>query len=973
MQYSFRHLLCRTSAATALLALAAAGSVYCQTAAAQPSPAPQQAQQLQVDLRTRRVEQIARGDLHGVSFKTSANETLEVLLPDGASIVLASNSALEISEFTYNKQTGAGSLKVNLASGAVRIMTGKATLSQPAQISVAGVNVALGNGGAFVAGDGANARVALLAGGPANVGCKTPQSITRVGFQVDMKSGACVGSPRRQDGAEAFADAVRVNPGLVTTSGRELAAANAGDRIDDRETLEIAPTPDYRFTFDTRAGTAGGGITFGGPVTGGALAAQSTNQTGNFPFVNLLTTARQAVELNTVPSTVFQRRLPLTSPFDYRLASGSAPTLVGGANLQLSLLTQTYPDLDQGLFDSFSLCADNASNTACDPDLDPLQDPLPRPAEFLAEKAALTEYLNYLTDTPNWLLIVDPAATVQFLNADATAADSKAAFQTLFRIPKSALQGPAATEGRLQQITTGSAIAFGSQVRVHATDSDILLPKLTETKNIPVRLLRANASTLSGPHFLALEWADAANTYSVAHGAIGTSRATAAGLIDTFNLTRGLTAGDFSNGIPRAGDPGFRAFLPGGDTFGGATYYSTPLWIANGAGLADNALLQADFAISANGDTSSASATFGQLTYGGTTASITARTVGSQRTAGAGSTLLQSPVFASAVGGGNPDLTRAGAVGYLVLENISTSSSTGGTSDPVGAAASTGFAYERIASAVSSQARATTTPSTTRGFVAGLLERENTSGAPTVLPFASSLDLVTNPTTNTATVTLAGDVSMSLGGAGASALIDSQRYAAGGANSKSALISGPTIYTGLQAHSGAAKAFEKSTAGSYQYLQWGFFFGDILGSPQTHTDLASWVTAQAIVDASGYRHAGTASYSGHAIGNVLDNGVARLGLGTFDQTWNLGSGDGTMKLNFDNRTLTNAPGLALQSGGLGYSGFLTDTTSITGRFSGTLAAGDSAGNANASIGQFQIQTPGGYSAVGTFGGVRVSP
>jgi len=949
MQYSFRHLLCRTSAATALLALAAAGSVYCQTAAAQPSPAPQQAQQLQVDLRTRRVEQIARGDLHGVSFKTSANETLEVLLPDGASIVLASNSALEISEFTYNKQTGAGSLKVNLASGAVRIMTGKATLSQPAQISVAGVNVALGNGGAFVAGDGANARIALLAGGPASVSCKTAQTITRVGFQIDVKSGACSGSPRRQDGAEAFADAVRVNPGLVATSGRELAAADADERLDERETPD-APKPTYTFTFDTRAGAAGGGINFVGGTPGAALAAQSTNQTGNTSFSDFVIVASTAnpADVASQAGSVFQRRLPLNQPFDYLAATGAALPVLTGGDLSLSLLSRSgYPD---------------NSAFQCDPD--PLNC-----------GAAAKLYTDYFRDVSGYLLISDPRAGFILESIAGVSPppprNSLSAFQTILRVPDAMLSGP---DGRLQQ-ATGDKVEFANGKTPVPASSLFEITEVSLTP-VPVRLMRAgSASTLSGPHFLALEWADAVkgSTYSVAHGAIGSNRATATNIIDTFNLTRGLTTTDFLNGVARAGDPGFRAFLPGGDTFGGATYYSTPLWIANGAGLADNALLQADFAISANGDTSSASATFGQLTYSGTTASITARTVGSQRTAGAGSTLLQSPVFASAVGGGNPDLTRAGAVGYLVLENISTSSSTGGTSDPVGAAASTGFAYERIASAVSSQARATTTPSTTRGFVAGLLERENTSGAPTVLPFASSLDLVTNPTTNTATATLAGDVSMSLGGAGASALIDSQRYAAGGANSKSALISGPTIYTGLQAHSGAAKAFEKSTAGSYQYLQWGFFFGDVLGSPQTHTDLASWVTAQAIVDASGYRHAGTASYSGHAIGNVLDNGVARLGLGTFDQTWNLGSGDGTMKLDFDNRTLTNAPGLALQSGGLGYSGFLTDTTSITGRFSGTLAAGDSAGNANASIGQFQIQTPGGYSAVGTFGGVRVSP
>lgn len=153
-----------------------------------------------------------------------------------------------------------------------------------------------------------------------------------------------------------------------------------------------------------------------------------------------------------------------------------------------------------------------------------------------------------------------------------------------------------------------------------------------------------------------------------------------------------------------------------------------------------------------------------------------------------------------------------------------------------------------------------------------------------------------------------------------------------------------------------------------QYLQWGYWGGELdTGGEAPRADVAhinTWIAGPqtSATDINNLTSMGaTGSYSGAAIGNVINNGASYLAAGGFSQTYNFGTQTGSMTIsNFDGKTFggtvigtRGSPAFAAPLSGSGLRG------SAAGSFFGP--------GAIETGGAFAVQGTG-YSAAGTFAG-----
>jgi trimeric autotransporter adhesin len=108
-----------------------------------------------------------------------------------------------------------------------------------------------------------------------------------------------------------------------------------------------------------------------------------------------------------------------------------------------------------------------------------------------------------------------------------------------------------------------------------------------------------------------------------------------------------------------------------------------------------------------------------------------------------------------------------------------------------------------------------------------------------------------------------------------------------------------------------------------QFLQWGYWGGDLssgAGGPTPRVDsghINTWVAGVPTPAADLASLAGvsaSATYNGHAIGSVFNNGASYVAAGGFTGTYNFGTRNATLSVNnFDGRSFT-ASGIAAQNG-----------------------------------------------------------
>jgi hypothetical protein len=91
----------------------------------------------------------------------------------------------------------------------------------------------------------------------------------------------------------------------------------------------------------------------------------------------------------------------------------------------------------------------------------------------------------------------------------------------------------------------------------------------------------------------------------------------------------------------------------------------------------------------------------------------------------------------------------------------------------------------------------------------------------------------------------------------------------------------------------------------YEHLKWGFFFGDTktAAGAREHVHLGTWIAGKIPTgDSLGLR--GTATYTGHSIGNVFNNGSLYTAVGSFKNEWDFEKRTGTVDMNFDKTAYT---------------------------------------------------------------------
>ena len=156
------------------------------------------------------------------------------------------------------------------------------------------------------------------------------------------------------------------------------------------------------------------------------------------------------------------------------------------------------------------------------------------------------------------------------------------------------------------------------------------------------------------------------------------------------------------------------------------------------------------------------------------------------------------------------------------------------------------------------------------------------------------------------------------------------------------------------------------------FMQWGWWASSVSqsGGQRDVVQLATWV-AGTLANVADIPVNGTATYSGHAIGNVNNNGTRYVAMGNFSQSWNFATKSGVASIsNFDSLTVNlntaSGNGRDFSSTGIaaGTSAMVTGA-GLAGAF--YRAPADVAGIApSGAAGQFAITATGNYQAAGTF-------
>ena len=486
--------------------------------------------------------------------------------------------------------------------------------------------------------------------------------------------------------------------------------------------------------------------------------------------------------------------------------------------------------------------------------------------------------------------------------------------------------------------------------------------------------------------------------------------------VDRFFISDGLENFDQKDEGKTITD-GIRAFLRQ-ETGLNLDLVDTGLLVVNTGSLradAHDALLHSDFGLNGTGGSqqSTLSVTIGQVEYRIVTCSdcniqrsvepvVTGQTIGSSRgtivtvnrdgsqtTTDEATVAVSSPLMNTAAGGRNPNLRnddgtpRKGYAGYFVLENFDPERQgdpIGGMERPMGQPENAQeYAYLRLATATGSSTSGEVqvgqrSALSLQGWAAGLAELQSSDGIGVTQidtdETPANVIIRTDPDTNRveAQLTLVDHMTLQLGGLkgastkGASAFVDDDLFAARtmeGDRAEVVMITGEVLKDGLP------QAMQAPIR-DYQHVKWGYFFGDTLITPgqREHVHLGSWMAGKS-PNPDDLPLTGIATYTGHAMGNVFNNGSLYTAVGSVQKEWNFGSRSGTMHMQFDG-TMYNGP-TRLRDNSAIFEGRL-DAANRVGGVRGNFVQGGSDPAAGV-IGRFSIQeAPGAsaYRASGTF-------
>ncbi|MBS0537601.1 MAG: FecR domain-containing protein [Proteobacteria bacterium] len=236
----------------------------------------------------------------------------------------------------------------------------------------------------------------------------------------------------------------------------------------------------------------------------------------------------------------------------------------------------------------------------------------------------------------------------------------------------------------------------------------------------------------------------------------------------------------------------------------------------------------------------------------------------------------------------------------------------------------------------------TRTTQTMNGFVGGIVDSvdssNNYSSRTVTTTDPTAMTLSTNATTNRASVELNVDkwdaqtttsasfkLGATTGGNGAvSAFIDDKNYAvrdrgteAGTPTSVGGLTSNVTSSTTMVSYNVAPAADFFAASGvtpcTCEFMTWGWWGGDMSYATtgtynpggRDRINLATYVAGNLSVASDINALTSTATYNGHMVGNVNNNGSSYIAAGSYQNVWNFGSRSGAVTATFDGTTFGN--------------------------------------------------------------------
>lgn len=255
-----------------------------------------------------------------------------------------------------------------------------------------------------------------------------------------------------------------------------------------------------------------------------------------------------------------------------------------------------------------------------------------------------------------------------------------------------------------------------------------------------------------------------------------------------------------------------------------------------------------------------------------------------------------------------------------------------------------GSSYMNVAAATKADTPAglgtTRTTQTMNGFVGGIVDSVNSSGnfSSRVVTTAdpTAMTLSTNATNNRASVELNVDkwdgstaasfkLGATTGGNGAvSAFIDDKNYAvrdrgtdAGTPTSVGGLTSNVTSSTTMVSYNVAPAANFFAASGvtpcTCEFMTWGWWGGDMSYATtgtynpggRDRINLATYVAGTLSLASDVNAQTSTATYNGHMVGNVNNNGSSYIAAGSYQNVWSFGSRSGAVTATFDGTTFGN--------------------------------------------------------------------
>lgn len=150
------------------------------------------------------------------------------------------------------------------------------------------------------------------------------------------------------------------------------------------------------------------------------------------------------------------------------------------------------------------------------------------------------------------------------------------------------------------------------------------------------------------------------------------------------------------------------------------------------------------------------------------------------------------------------------------------------------------------------------------------------------------------------------------------------------------------------------------------FMTWGWWGQAAVGESSKSVHLGNWIIGKQ-PENSAMPSSGTATYTGNAVGTVLNNGAQYIATGTMSSTMNFGTRTGTVSVSgYDSKNFSAA--VSFGSSTATFSGSSTSgiTASVTGAFASD-GTGTSLGNVKGIMGNFSA-SDGTWSSTGIFAG-----